>query len=280
MKKDYYVLTENQQDADELFAYLKANNYTFDGSFQNWENPDLSRMNLAHRSLFHLNVDGNVRPVSWDSIMTVDIESYMSQAISVHDTKMLIGTLKPLEKPVELNDAPRKTQKELEQELGTKPQYRQAVKFAKITEGQIVAKFNSKDQLDQFGNPMKLCKIVLPRPELSAAPILVNGETIKYSTIVVPEFIIKDDKFSKEVEMKLVSLWPDYQYTVSYPTQQKNEKGYTVYQYIKVSGSNLLNAFKYADKHKDLDSRLNEAKSKKVGVVHEEAKNLVCDKTL
>ncbi len=280
MKKAYYVLTENQQDADDLFAYLKANNYTFDGSFQNWENPDLSGMNLERRSLFNLNVDGNIRPVSWNSIMTVDIENYMGQAISVHDTKMLINTLEPLERPIELNDAPRKTQKELEQDLDTKPQYRQTVKFAKISEGQIVARFKSKDQLDQFGNPMKLCKVVFPRPELSASPILVNGEMIKYATIVVPEFIIKDDKFSKDADMKLISLRPDYQYTVSFPTQQKNEKGYTIYQYIKVSGSDLLAAFKYADKHKDLDSRINAAKTKKEGQAHEEIKNLDRDQAL
>lgn len=281
MKKVYYVLTKNQQDADNLFAYLKANNYAFDGSFKHWENPDLSGMRLAHRSLFYLNVDvGNVRPISWNSIMTVDMESYMNQAISVHDVKVLIESLEPIKQPVEINDATRKTQKELEQELDTKPQYRKTVKFAKITDGQIVARFESKDQLDQFGKPMKLCKIVLPRPELSAAPIMVNGKTIKYATIVVPEFIIKEDRFSKGTDRKLVSICPDYQYSVSYPTQQKNEKGYTVYQYIKVSGSELLEAFKYSDKLKDLDSRINAAKTKKGVQVYEETKNLVCDKAL
>lgn len=281
MKKIYYVLTENQQDVDNLFAFLKANNYAFDGSFQNWEHPDLSGMNTEHRCLFNLNVDtGNMRAIRWDTIMTLDMENYMSQAISVNDCKMLIKTLEPVKQPVELDNTPRKTQKELEQELGKKPQYRQIVKFAKISEGQIVARFESKNQLDQFGNPMKLCKVVLPRPELSAAPIIVDGKAIKYATIVVPEFIIKDDKFSKEPDRKLVSLRPDYQYAVSYPTQQKNEQGHVIYNQVKVNGSDLLEAFKYKEKQKDLDSRINAAKTKKEGMGHEEVKKPAVDKTI
>lgn len=275
MRTFYHVLTRNSQDAEELFAYLKAHNYAYGGSFKNWDNPDFSDINIEHNCLFGLNTEkGNLEPIPWNKIMAADLESTMNQAISVYDTKLMVDTLEPIKEPVELNQEPRKSQAELkedmEHEVDKPPEYHQKSKFAKISERQIIARFESKNNLDSRGNPLKLCKIVLPSPELSESPIMADGKPIKYATIVVPEFTIIDDKFSKEPDRKVVSLRPDYQYVVYYPGTEKDEKGFAVQKMVKVSGMQIYEAFKFKGREKSLDDRINEAKEQRGNTAHEE----------
>lgn len=279
MKKYYYVLTHNQQDVEDLFAYLKSKYYAYGDSFKNWDNPNLSGMNVEHNALFGLDIGkGNIEPVPWNRIMVADIESTMNQAISVYDTKMMIDALEPLKEPTELNKEPRKTQaeliKDMEQEVESKAKHRLPAKFAKISERQIVARFVSKNHTDNQGNPQKLCKIVLPSADLSKSPIMIDGKPISQATIVVPEFTIQDDQYSKDPNRKIVSLRPDYQYNVSYPGTEKDEHGYTIRDQVKVSGIKLYEAFKYKGRERNLDDRINEARTQKEHQAHEETKEI------
>ena len=281
------MLTTNKKDADTLFAYLKEHNYAYYGSFHNWDNPDLTDMNLDHNCLFGLDTEkGNIEPIPWNKIMSADMDATMNSAISVYDAKLMIDTLEPIKNPVELNQEPRKSQAELKADMdqevaeNKQPQYQQKSKFAKISERQIIARFESKNHVDQRGQPQKLCKIVLPSPELSESPILVDGKPIKYATIVVPEFTIMDDKYSKEPNRKVISLRPDYQYYVYYPGTKKNEKGFAVQEKVKVSGMQIYEAFKFKGKEKSLDERINDAKEQQGNMAHEEEKEMDISKTL
>lgn len=257
MNKTVYALGKSKDETLSMFAFLEKQGYHWITPDYKWNDPSVfNDINLNHNVLISVNnVRHIVEPVPVMSLSPVDLESTMAKALNLESLKETLQSTN--------------TEKEtIKSEQKEKPK----ANFVKITGNQIIASWESKKVKDDYGNPRRYCKVRLPSSNFSADPIRVDGKLISDATIIVPEFIITEDKYNKLQdgrEHKIIGIRPNMQYTVFYDTGKRDEKNYKVEAEVKVSGSDLIKAFKY--KEKSLDHRLDSA-TKKKGQAHEPTK--------
>ncbi len=135
------------------------------------------------------------------------------------------------------------------------------LKFISISPRQIVSRFDDKFRKEADGSPLRVCKVLLPSSQFSKNPLTVNGEVLKNPTIIVPEFTVREDKFTEG--RKVIGLKADYEYSVSYDTNKKDDNGHVIRERIKVSGERLKEAFDFKPRERSLHQRIDSAEEQK-----------------
>lgn len=252
MKNMLYVLGKGRNENTELFAYLEKQGYHWISPENNWaDKRHFSDINVDHSIVLAVNVARKiVEPVPLMMLSPFDIENYMKKAIPIEELKKELSNQPAIAEALSSADKDTNNLQNKNKNI-----------FVKITGKQIICKFPSK-KLDDYGNPRIFYKIRLPSPDYSLVPLTKDDQPLKNATVLVPDYIVMDDKFNKKddgKEHKLIGIRPQAKYIVLFDGDKRSSDNHIVEDSMLVYGDKLKDAFKYKFREKSLSDRLNKA---------------------